>query len=151
MCSRLPRLEDYVGAFKAEPDQLGALFAIGEHVEGLELFDCSETFTEMLPKLIRSYAIDAIEELESHRHNPVAKDAEVFLGRLRRAEFETYPAVGEGTEIRLSAAGAIGAGLVVEGRVVHLAAFSAPASAAHGERDSYGFARMRSRRYGIRR
>jgi len=145
------RLEDYVGAFRAEPDQLGAVFAIGDHIEGFELFDCSETFTEMLPKLIRSYAIDAIEELGSHRHNPTTEDAEVFLNRLRQAEFETYPAVGEGTEVRLSGPGVIGAGLVVEGRVVHLAAFATPASTGQRESDSSGFARMRTRRHGMRR
>jgi hypothetical protein len=145
------RLEDYVGAFQTKPDQLGALFAIGDRIEGFELFDCSETFTEMLPKLIRSYAIDAIEDLRSHRRNPTEGDAETFLGLLRKAQFETYPAVGEGTEVRLTQPGLIGAGLVAEGRVVHLAAFSAPHSTEREELDSHGFARMRTRRRGMRR
>jgi hypothetical protein len=145
------RLEDYVGAFHPEPDQLGALFAIGDRIEGFELFDCSETFTEMLPKLIRSYAIDAIEDLRSHRPNPTEGDAETFLGLLRKARFETYSAVGEGTEVRLTAPGAIGAGLVVEGRVVHLAAFSATESTEREEPDSHGLARTRTRRRRMRR
>ncbi len=145
------RLEDYVGAFQSQADQVGAVFAIGEHVEGLELFDCSETFSEMLPKLVRSYAIDAIEERESHRRNPTEGDADAFLGRVRQAEIETYAAVGEGTEVRLSGAGAIGAGLVVDGRLVHLSAFSAPSPTGRVEEDSRGFARMRTRRRGMRR
>lgn len=47
-------------------------------------------------------------------------------------------AVGEGTEVRLSAAGVIGAGLVVDRRVVHLSAFSAPTSTAHRDRRPRG-------------
>ena len=144
------RVDDYVGAFKAEAGQTGAVFAIGETVEGLELFDCEETFAEMLPKLIRSYAIDAIESVQSHRRNPSAVSADAFISKLVRAEAETYPAVGEGTEVRLSAPGAIAAALVTDERVVHLAGFSAPAEENRqgnpGEDSGRGFARFRTRR-----
>jgi hypothetical protein len=145
------QLEDYTGAFKPEAQQLGAVFAIGERVEGLELFDCPETFSEMLSRLVRSYAIDAIEQLRSHRQNPTAEASEAFLGLLRQAEFETYPAVGEGTEVRLNACGAIGAGLVSEDRIVHLAAFAAESGRTNGDDESRGFLRMRTRRQGLRR
>ncbi len=141
------RVEDYVGAFRAEPEQTGAVFAIGDKVEGLELFDCPQTLAEMLPKLIRSYAIDAVESIGSHRCNPSAENASAFLSRLRSGEFETYTAVGEGTEVRSSAPGVIAGGLVAEGRVVHLAAFSAPTGAPRPDRDSRGFARFRTRRH----
>jgi hypothetical protein len=145
------RVEDYVGAFQAEPEQTGAVFAIGEKIEGLELFDCQPTLAEMLPKLIRSYAIDAVESIGAQRCNPTAESAGVFLGRLLSGEFETYAAVGEGTEVRLSAPGVIAGGLVAEGRVVHLAAFSAPTEALRPDQDSRGFARFRTRRHRMRR
>jgi len=145
-----PRIDDYVGAFKIESDQRGAVFAIGERIEGLELFDCRETVTEMLPKLIRSYAIDAVESIGAHRRDPSAEEAETFIGRLVEAEFETYPALGEGTEVRVNGAGVIAGGLVAEGRVVHLAAFAAPEEVGLPGRDSSGFARMRTRRGGMR-
>jgi len=140
------RVEDYVGAFKPESGQTGAVFAIGEKIEGLELFDCQETLADMLPKLIRSYAIDAIETVEAHRRNPSSVSADAFISRLARAEIETYPAVGLGTEVRMSAPGVIAGGLVTEERVVHLAAFAAAAESNRRGADAEGMARMRTRR-----
>jgi len=142
------RVEDYVGAFTAEAGQVGAVFAIGENIEGLELFDCNETLADMLPKLIRSYAIDAIEQVESHRRNPSSISADAFIQRLAKADVETYPAVGLGTEVRLTAPGVIAGGLVTDERVVHLAAFSAPAESQRqgAENDSRGLASLWSRR-----
>ncbi len=64
------RLDDYVAAFDASPKQVGAVFAIGDRIEGLEVFDCAETLGEMLPKLVRSYAIDAIEARTSGQARP---------------------------------------------------------------------------------
>jgi hypothetical protein len=145
------RLQDYVGAFNPQPEQTGAVFAIGDRIEGLEIFDCSQTLTEMLPKLIRSYAIDAIEAVRSQREIPTVDSAQGFIERLVAAKVETYKAVGVGTEVRVSAPGVIAAGLVAEGRLVHLAAFSAPTDADRPSPDSRGFARSRSRRSGMGR
>jgi hypothetical protein len=144
--SHQTRVDDYVGAFQAEPEQTGAVFAIGERIEGLELFDCRQTFADMLPKLIRSYAIDALQSVASHRQNPSAVSADAFISRLLRAEVETYPAVGEGTEVRITAPGVIAGGLVAENRLVHLAAFTAPAETSRQGQDDNGFERMQTRR-----
>jgi len=140
------RVEDYVGAFSAQSGQTGAVFAIGDKIEGLELFDCAETLADMLPKLIRSYAIDAIETVETHRRNPSAVSADAFISRLARAEIETYPAIGLGTEVGMAAPGVIAGGLVAEERVVHLAAFAAAAESNRSPADAEGLARMRTRR-----
>ena len=144
------RVDDYVGAFQTEPGQTGAVFAIGDRIEGLELFDCRQTLADMLSKLIRSYAIDAIESVAGHRRNPSAVSADAFISRLLRAEVQTYPAVGEGTEVRISAPGVIAGGLVAEGRVVHLATFTAPAGENRRGQESRGFERMQTRRRRMR-
>jgi len=124
-------IADYVAAFTAAPDQVGAVFAIRHRTEGLELFDCPATFGELLPKLVRSYAIDAIERRPTGMP-PSAQAAQAFARRLRQAEIETYPAVGLGTEIRLTAPGVVAAGLVEQERIVHLAGFAAPADENRG-------------------
>ena len=127
-------ISDYVSAFSASATQVGAVFAIRSRIEGLELFDCPPTLAELLPKLIRSYAIDAIEHRETQTP-PSADAARSFAHQLAKSEIETYPGVGLGTEIRLTAPGIIAAGLVEDNRVVHLAAFTAPANE-HGLDDS---------------
>lgn len=125
-------IADYVAAFTAAPDQVGAVFAIRHRTEGLELFDCPSTLAELLPKLVRSYAIDAIERRPTGMP-PSPRAAQTFTRRLRQAEIETYPAVGLGTEIRLTAPGIVAAGLVEQERIVHLAGFAAPAAENRGE------------------
>ena len=58
---RAAQLEAYATAFAPQPGQAGALFAIEGRIAGLELFDAPATFASFLPRLVRSYALDAIE------------------------------------------------------------------------------------------
>jgi hypothetical protein len=141
-------ISDYVAAFTAEAGQSGAVFAIGPRIEGLELFDAGETFAEMLPKLIRSYAIDAVERVEQAHREPGVEAARSFLSSLAQAHQETYPAVGLGTEVRLTAPGVVAAGLVEGDRVVHLVGFSSPAATQRQDVDASGLqaAHVRRRR-----
>ena len=55
------RIDDYVGAFAAIDRQVGAVFTINGNIVGFDLFDFSGTFKKLLPKLVRSYALDAID------------------------------------------------------------------------------------------
>jgi hypothetical protein len=138
-------VESYVKAFNPQASQAGALFAIGRNVVGLDLFDRSATLAAMLPKLVRSYAIDAIEVKTDSEKRPKKKVARAFLERLGEAECESYPAVGLGMDLRLKVPGLVGGGLAVEDDLIHLAAF-AMESEAEADPDSYGMARMYARR-----
>jgi hypothetical protein len=139
-------VESYVRAFKPESSQVGAVFAIGKQVVGFDLFDRSATLAAMLPKLVRSYAIDAIElDSESNKH-PGKKRAREFLEHVIEAECESYPALGLGTDLRLFAPDLVGGGLALEDRLVHLAAFAMESSAAGADPHSRGLARMDARR-----
>ena len=55
-------VDEYVAAFKTSDTQVGACFSINGTIRGVELFDVSATCSKLMPKLIRSYALDAIEE-----------------------------------------------------------------------------------------
>ncbi len=77
-------------------------------------------------KLIRSYALDALDASlakETEAKAPSAEDAAGFLDRVGQASMETFPAVGEGEDIRISAQNLTGAALANKDRVVHLSAF----------------------------
>jgi len=125
-------VRDYVAAFAATDGQVGAVFAIGGRVEGLELFDADRTFAELMAKIVRSYAIDALERPREEYPLDLTA-APRFVRRIARAHAETYPAVGLGTDVRLRGHGVIAAGLVHEDRVVHLAAFAAPGDELRGD------------------
>lgn len=115
-------VEEYVGAFAAVEGQVGAVFALNGEVAGLEVFDAQTTLKSLLPKLVRSYALDAVEG--GHATSAPAVETVIsFLGSVAGAEGRTFPGVGLGQDIRIRGDGASGAALVADGAVVHLCAF----------------------------
>jgi hypothetical protein len=133
------KVEDYVAAFRPGSTQTGALFAIGSEIVGLDLFDRRATLAAMLPKLIRSYAIDAMERSSEGSEHATGEAAEAFLEKLTETEIEAYDAVGLGKDLRLRSSGLVGGGLAVDGELVHLAAF---AMTDQGEDERGGLGRM---------
>jgi hypothetical protein len=115
-------IDDYVRAFEPAPDQRGAVFAVDERIVGLELFDAPATFAKLFEKLVRSYAVDALER-PGEAAVPPEDAARRFIDRIRAAATDRYPAIAEGEDLRLSAPGLAGGALSVGDRVVHLAAF----------------------------
>ncbi len=119
------RLAAYESEFEAARDQVGALFAVNGEFLGLELFDAPATFGELQSRLIRSYALDALErDRESGAlADPSAAAAEDFLAALASVPENRFPGVRLGEAVRLDGETVTGAGLVHEGRHVHLVAF----------------------------
>jgi len=116
-------LWDYEQAFHPEEGQLGALFAINGRIVGLDLFDFERTLHRFFPKLVRSYALDAIDfQRASFEPLPVGA-VEDFLDQISNLPVNVYPGVGEGEDVRLEAPGITGAALVARERVIHLSAF----------------------------
>jgi hypothetical protein len=70
---------------------------------GAELFDSPRTFAQLLPKLVRSYGLDALDHRLPRDSAPAA--------------------VGLGEDLRIEAKEMVAAALVHEGKVVHLSAF----------------------------
>ncbi len=115
-------LDEYMDAFSIVDNQVGAMFAINGEVTGMDLFDCPSTMKGLLPKLVQSYALDAIEarNLEA---KPGSGDAEKMLDDAAKAITERFPAVGEGDDIRLQGKRLSGGALVADAKVVHLCVF----------------------------
>jgi hypothetical protein len=104
------------------------VLAIGSRVAGIELFGSSATFANFLPRLIGSYALDAIEEGEDAGATPDLAQARAFLRTLEDAPGERFKALGDGEDVRLSGAQIVGAALAVGGVVGHVAGFPAAIS-----------------------
>ena len=119
-------IDEFVHAFPAVDGQIGGVFAVGGKLSGIELFDHPATLGELLPKLVRSYALDAIEhsELRGSAHAvPTTEGVAGFLQEIRDAGTEVHGGVGLGTDVRLSGPRIVGGALVHDDRVVHLSAF----------------------------
>jgi len=88
----------------------------------LKRMDHPYTMRTMLPKLARSYALDAVEAPNA----PAAATSGVaeFLARVGKSEPLIRPAVGMGEDVRLTGEGVSGAALRSEQRYIHLCAFT---------------------------
>lgn len=125
-------LNGFVKRMRARPGQVGAVFAIGGRVAGAELFDCHDTCRALLPKIVRSYALDAIDPRHA-ANQPFDDEAPaLFLKRVAAAPTREAPAVGEGTDVRFdNASGIAGGALLARERIVHLVAFAMRRSTMH--------------------
>ncbi len=118
-----PSLEAYTAAFAPVAGQCGACFAIDGRLAGLDLFGHQETLAALLPKLVRSYALDALETAGGEVEPPPAAKVEAFLAALGADPPTWHPAPGLGRGLRLAERAASGGGLVARGELVHLCAF----------------------------
>ena len=59
------KLTDYLQAFGLIEWQTGAIFAINGQILGLECFGCSDTFSRFFNKLVKSYALDALDNIRA--------------------------------------------------------------------------------------
>ena len=125
-------VDAYARAITALPGQRGAVFAIDGEVVGLEYFDAPASFAHYLPKLVRSYALDAVETARvsatRKRLPPVEEVVRQFIAELLATTTESFPGVGEGENVRMESPTLAGSALVLGERLVHCAAFRSAAS-----------------------
>lgn len=118
-------LDESVRAFSAVEGQAGAVFAINGEIIGLDLFDHASTFRKLLPKLVRSYALEALARREATDKSeaPQQTAAHELLRSVAEAKAERFAAIGEGEDIRIQGTNLSAAALVARGRVIHLCGF----------------------------
>jgi hypothetical protein len=118
-------LDRMVGEIPALSGQIGAAFLVRGELSGIELFGSADTFSRLLPKLVRSYGLDALDERSLGRR-PRATEAGIakFLATLQNLPTFRKPALGLGEDLRFEGIGAVGAALIHEGEIVHLSVFT---------------------------
>lgn len=116
-------LDDCVRALPPAPGQLGAIYLIGDRVAGLDLFAAPDLAARLAPKVLRGYAIDALEERVPPAANPGLLAGE-FLWALAESQAEAFAAPGGGETLRLRGERHVAAALLVEGQMLHLEAFA---------------------------
>ena len=114
-------LEAYIDAHPWREGQIGAVFVIGGRIAGMDAFDAPATCSGLWGKLLRSYALDA---MEAQRTTGGGQDmVEAFLGEVGRAPGREHAGIGMGTARRFTGDAVSAASLEVAGRCIHLAAF----------------------------
>lgn len=125
-------IDEFLSAFNSVDCQVGAIFGIDGAVGGVDLFDSPDTFEKLKSKLVRSYALDAIETPTKEKKETTKKEALSFIDILSSSQSKEFPAVGLGKDLRFESEMISGGALVSDGRVVHLGAFPITAESPTG-------------------
>ena len=96
---------------------VGVLALIGGHAACADIFDQPETLRGCWPRLVRSYALEALGAATTAR--PSLDSALRLLQRARAAPRHVYASPALGHDVRLAGNGMQGAALVCAGVVVH--------------------------------
>jgi hypothetical protein len=116
---RAAALDEYAAALPRLDGQSGALIAIAGEVVCLDYVSRSDVFAGLYLKLLRGYALDALERPLERR---VAKaTVERFLAGVAKAPRQESEAVGLGRELHFPG----GCELRLDGGIVALTAFPA--------------------------
>ena len=117
-------LDRMIGSIRPLDQQVGAIFVIRGMIAGLDVFDHPRTWAQTMPKLMRSYGLDALDTGVGG-DGFATPDPRRFLDAISKATCTAYPAVGAGRDLRFEGNGIIGAALETKDGVVHAVAFPA--------------------------
>ena len=117
-------VEEFIRAFTWKDGQAGMAFALADRILGLDLFDRAETMRRFFPKLVRSYALDALDA-PSQAISAVNREAlRRFVAQIGEAQHFSREALGLGKDVRFNGDEISGAALWAHERYVHICAFA---------------------------
>jgi len=121
--SRQNTLNDYVKAFECQPGQRGLLVFVEGEVVGFDLLSRDAAYGLLHPKVVKSYAMDAMLRPKGKDAGVDVAEAQQFVDRARECEEKKYKSVGQGSDYRFDGEKIIGSALVYRNAVVHTAFF----------------------------
>ena len=71
-------LQDYVSKFKAQENDIGVIYAIGNRIEGVDIFHGPYMFEHYLPKIIKSCVLDILDQGIDQSQIPASKFKKFF-------------------------------------------------------------------------
>lgn len=101
----------------------GAAFTINGNIVGVDLFDKPATLGKLWSKLIKSYAVDALEAPNDDSKPLRPEWVTEWINSANSAKQEWFNSSGLGQDVRIEGEMLIGAALVVEQQPVHLELF----------------------------
>ena len=72
------QLDDYVSKFQAQQNDIGIIYAIGNKIEGVDIFHGSYLFQQYLPKIIKSCVLEIIEKGIERSQIPASRFKKFF-------------------------------------------------------------------------
>ena len=116
------RIKDYRDVFRTEPGQTGAVFAIGREIFAMDVFDSADTCRKLMPKIIGSFAIEALDNVSDRQAG--LEDVKAFLDVVSASDLSLKRSPGSGVTVSIKSPAASGTTLVSGDTVVHTAVFN---------------------------
>ena len=148
-------LQGYLKSFKLAAGQKGILVFVDGRAAGMDFVSRQAAFATLFPKLIKSYAMEAMMLTERRKRGrakgdagkaqvkPSADEAREFLKRAAACDEKKYESVGLGWSYRYAGPGIVGSALAFNENVVHMAFFSIEQAESLGNPGSMAGTRMR--------
>jgi len=135
--AKLSDLDEYLKAFPSVPHQKGLFTFIDEKVVGFDFISLESAYTKLHPKLVKSYALEALIRREQKRESPEKEKAGQFLNEALDSEEKKYDSVSQGQDYRFEGKEVVGSALKVGKKVIHLAFFRITESEKAGQIAGY--------------
>jgi hypothetical protein len=126
-------LNDYLSAFPAVPGQKGLLAFIDGEVAGFDFVSSEAAYGLLHPKLVKSYAMDALLQKTALTDPPDVSKAKTFIGKTLKCKENKYESVGKGWDFRYEGKSLVGSALKFGKKVIHMAFFVITESDKAGE------------------
>jgi len=117
------RLEEVLAKICAPSGCQGAAFVIDGKIVAADLFDKQSTLNKLWAKLIKSYAMDALEHPKDLPRVVQPEQISEWIKAAGAAKQKWFDSLGLGYDVRIEGEHLIGAALVVEEHPVHLELF----------------------------
>ncbi len=104
------------------PDAQGMIVTAGSEILGLEYASSSRLFAALSQKLLRGYALDALEKIKSATP-PSSKRLNAFLSSISKAQVSVYSGVALGQDYRFNSSRYVGRALVLKDSIVQASFF----------------------------
>ncbi|MDD5222586.1 MAG: hypothetical protein PHE84_01235 [bacterium] len=121
--SKAADLDKYLEAFPSLPRQKGLIAILNGEVMGLDYVSLQSAYANLHPKLVRSYAMDAILQEKRKKSSPGIEGARNFLQKLQTGKVKKYKSIGHGWDHRYEGEGFVGSALVHQKQVIHTVFF----------------------------
>jgi len=126
-------LDEFLGTFTCLPQQKGLLTFIDEEIVGFDFISLDTAYALLYPKLVKSYAMEALMQKSPQSGKPAADKAKDFLKEASRCKEKKYKSVGKGDDHRFEGKLLVGSALKFQKKVIHMAFFSITESEKAGE------------------
>lgn len=123
--AREKELHRYLRAFPLVARQRGLFIFVNGKALGFDVLSREHAYADLHPKLVKSYALEAILENEEGSSTPHAGVAGAFLEEAGAAPAKGYASVGLGSDYRFRGKELVGSALVYRDTVIHAAFFRA--------------------------